>query len=92
MEPGGLVGSAPRLASRGLAPPEGLWPGNHLLSPWGKRLGSPEQTGNRRLLTRLPQEGAASASATHTPLFRLAPCFGGMGGWAGGDQGVGTQY
>lgn len=27
--PGGLAGSAPGLASRGLAPPEGLGPGNH---------------------------------------------------------------
>lgn len=31
----GLTGSAPRLASRGLAPPEGLWPGNHWLAPQG---------------------------------------------------------
>lgn len=75
-EPGWLAGSAPRLASRGLAPPEGLWPGNRQLSPRGSGWDLQNKQGNRRLPHHAPKEGHGLWPCPPTPHSPgLAPHF-----------------
>lgn len=67
------------LASHGLAPPEGLWPGNHWLSPWGS--GWVSRTNTEPQAPLLPtEEGAASGSLPHPTLQAWLPLLWGMGG------------
>lgn len=73
------------LASRGLAPPEGLWPGNHWLSPWGS--GWVSRTNMEPQAPLLPTEGgAASGFLPHPTLQAWLPLLWGMGG-GGGESG-----